>query len=164
MRYVLEGSVRRTGEHVVLNAQLISAETGAHIWADRFDGERSRLGELQVEFVARLARSLDVQLTQAESLRAMLERPNNPDAADLAMRGWAALNQPRSLSNTNEASMHFERALQIDPEMPQALLGLSRATILKVTARWSTDRARDIARDDELVVRVLSTRPDYARS
>jgi len=44
VRYVLEGSVRRTGEQVVLNAQLISAETGAHIWADRFEGERSRLG------------------------------------------------------------------------------------------------------------------------
>ena len=92
VRYVLEGSVRRTGEQVVLNAQLISAETGAHIWADRFEGERSRLGELQVEFVARLARSLDVQLTQAESLRALRERPNNPDAADLAMQGWAAMN------------------------------------------------------------------------
>ena len=86
VRYVLEGSVRRTGEQVVLNAQLISAETGAHIWADRFEGERSRLGELQVEFVARLARSLDVQLTQAESLRALRERPNNPTLLILQCR------------------------------------------------------------------------------
>ncbi|MGT2477879.1 hypothetical protein ACU4GR_01080 [Methylobacterium oryzae CBMB20] len=83
VRYALEGSVRRTGEQVVVNAQLISTETGAHIWADRFDGDRSRLGELQVEFVARLARSLDVKLTEAESLRALRDRPNNPDALDL---------------------------------------------------------------------------------
>lgn len=66
VRYVLEGSVRRTQDQIVLNAQLISTETGAHLWADRFEGERSRLGEIQAEFVARLARSLDVQLSQAE--------------------------------------------------------------------------------------------------
>ena len=58
VRYVLEGSVRRVGENITVNAQLISTETGAHVWADRFDGERSKLGELQVEFVARLANSL----------------------------------------------------------------------------------------------------------
>ena len=87
VRYVLEGSVRRVGEKITVNAQLISTETGAHVWADRFDGERSKLGELQVEFVSRLANSLGVELVKAESLRAMRERPNNPDAVDLAMRG-----------------------------------------------------------------------------
>ena len=86
VRYVLEGSVRRVGETITVNAQLISTETGAHVWADRFDGERSKLGELQVEFVSRLANSLGVELVKAESLRAMRERPNNPDAVDLAMR------------------------------------------------------------------------------
>jgi adenylate cyclase len=80
VRYVLEGSVRRVGENITVNAQLISTETGAHVWADRFDGERSKLGELQVEFVARLANSLGVELVRAEALRAMRERPNNPDA------------------------------------------------------------------------------------
>ena len=80
VRYVLEGSVRRVGENITVNAQLISTETGAHVWADRFEGERSKLGELQVEFVSRLANSLGVELVKAESLRAMRERPNNPDA------------------------------------------------------------------------------------
>ena len=89
MRYLLEGSVRRLGEKVEVNAQLISTETGAHVWADRFDGERSKLGELQVEFVSRLANSLGVELVKAEALRAMRERPNNPDAIDLAMRAEA---------------------------------------------------------------------------
>ena len=55
MRYLLEGSVRRLGEKVEINAQLISTETGAHVWADRFEGERSKLGELQVDVVSRLA-------------------------------------------------------------------------------------------------------------
>ena len=68
MRYLLEGSVRRLGEKVEVNAQLISTETGAHVWADRFDGERSKLGELQVEVVSRLANSLGVELVKAEAL------------------------------------------------------------------------------------------------
>ena len=89
VRYVLEGSVRRVGERITINAQLISTETGAHVWADRFDGDRSKLGELQVEAVSRLANSLGVELVKAEALRAARERPNNPDAVDLAMRGWA---------------------------------------------------------------------------
>ena len=91
MRYLLEGSVRRVGETIAVNAQLISTETGAHVWADRFDGERGKLGELQVEFVSRLANSLGVELVKAEALRAMRERPSNPDAIDLSMRGWAEL-------------------------------------------------------------------------
>ena len=91
VRYLLEGSVRRSGEKIAVNAQLISTETGSHIWADRFEGERSKLGQLQFEFVARLANSLGAQLVKAESLRAMRERPDNPDAADLALQGWALL-------------------------------------------------------------------------
>ena len=86
VRYLLEGSVRRLGEKVEINAQLISTETGAHVWADRFDGERGKLGELQVDIVARLANSLGIELVKAEALRATRERPSNPDAVDLTMQ------------------------------------------------------------------------------
>jgi adenylate cyclase len=91
VRYVLEGSVRRVVDKVEINAQLISTETGAQVWADRFEGDRSSLGRLQFEVVARLANSLGAELVKAEALRAMRERPNNPDAVDLTMRGWAAM-------------------------------------------------------------------------
>ena len=67
VRYVLEGSVRRLGEKVEVNAQLVSTETGAQVWADRFEGERGKLGELQVEVVSRLANSLGVELVKAEA-------------------------------------------------------------------------------------------------
>ena len=86
VRYVLEGSVRRVGETITINAQLISTETDAHVWAERFEGERSKLGELQLEVVSRLADSLGVELVKAEALRSMRERPGNPDAVDLAMQ------------------------------------------------------------------------------
>jgi TolB-like protein len=75
--YLLEGSVRRLGEKIEINAQLISTETGAHVWADRFEGERSKLGELQVDVVARLANSLGAELVKAEALRSIRERPTS---------------------------------------------------------------------------------------
>ena len=126
MRYVLEGSVRRVGETIEVNAQLISTETGAHVWADRFDGERSKLGQLQVEFVARLANSLGVELVKAEALRAMRERPDNPDAVDLSMRGWVERYRARPPRQTKTPPSVFSSARS--PSTPT----LSR--------RWSASR------------------------
>ena len=123
VRYVLEGSVRRVGETITVNAQLISTETGTHIWADRFEGERSKLGELQIEAVARIANALGVQLVNAEALRAIREQPSNPDALDLAMRGEAAFNRGFTPGNLGEAIDDFDKALLLDPENPQALSG-----------------------------------------
>lgn len=162
VRYALEGSVRRTGEQVVVNAQLISTETGAHIWADRFEGDRSRLGELQVEFVARLARSLDVQLTQAESLRTLRERPNNPDAIDLAMRGWAELNKPRTPETNNIAIDLFNQSLKLDEGNSSALSGLARATITKLGMGWSLNKEKDIKDADALIEKYLLKNPSDA--
>ena len=162
VRYALEGSVRRVGERIVLNAQLISTETGAHVWADRFEGERARLGELQVEFLARLARSLDVQLTQAESLRSLRERPDNPEAADLAMRGWAVLNRPRTPANTAEARGYFEKALAIDPSAPHTMVGMARSLAQAVNTRATTNREADTQRADRLAREALNRLPDDA--
>ena len=156
VRYALEGSVRRTGERVLLNAQLISTETGAHLWADRFEGERSRLGEVQVEFVARLARSLDVQLTQAESLRALRERPDDPTAADLAMRGWAFLNQPPDAKRLEEANRYFEEALRRDAHSTSALIGRARSLTYLVWLRWSRAPGDDLREADAVIAKVLA--------
>jgi adenylate cyclase len=120
VRYLLEGSVRRVGETITINAQLISTETGAHVWADRFDGERSKLGELQLEFVSRLANSLGVALVKAEALRAARERPSNPDAVDLALQAQANWNLPDSKATFNDAVTLSERALALDPQNVRA--------------------------------------------
>ncbi|MBV8444223.1 MAG: guanylate cyclase [Hyphomicrobiales bacterium] len=162
VRYVLEGSVRPIGDKITVNAQLVSTETGAHVWADRFDGERSRVGELQVAFVARLARSLDVELVRAESLRATREHANDPDAVDLAMRGWAAINQGANSINLTTARGYFEKALVIDAQLPQALLGLARALTLRANDYPGADRADKIERADIAVSPVLSEQPDNA--
>ena len=161
VRYALEGSVRRVGETITVNAQLISTETGAHVWADRFDGERSKLGELQVEFVARLANSLGVELVRAEALRAMRERPNTPDAVDLSMRGWAERYRGATSKTNEDAAVGlFERALAIDPHLVRAMVGLASALIDRVTWLHSDDPKGDIARAEDWAERAVAAEPD----
>jgi TolB-like protein/class 3 adenylate cyclase len=162
VRYVLDGSVRRIGERVLLNAQLVSTETGGQIWADRLEGDRSRLGELQAEFVGRLASSLNVQLTQAESLRSLRERPNNPDAADLAMRGWAALNRPRNPTNLTEALGLFNDALGRDARLTSALVGKARSLTYLAWLRFSATPVADLTAADGAIAQVLAITPEHA--
>jgi len=162
VRYALEGSVRRTGDHVVLNAQLISTDTGANIWSDRFEGERSRLGDLQIEFVARLARSLDVQITQAEGLRVLREKPTNVAASDLAMVGWSIYNRPRTEDNLKEARRIFEQALAIDPSLAQAKLGLARTVASLVVTKWSDNVTSDLEIAEENISSIIAVDPQSA--
>ena len=161
VRYILEGSVRRLGETITVNAQLISAETGTHVWADRFDGERSKLGELQVEFVSRLANSLGVELVKAEALRAMRERPNNPDAVDLSMRGWVELlYRPFSKTGQDAAVGLFERALELDPQLVPAMVGLASSLTYRVADLHSVDPKGDAARAEDWAERAVVAEPD----
>ena len=160
VRYLLEGSVRRVGETITINAQLISTETGAHVWADRFESERSKLGELQVEIVSRLANSLGAELVKAEALRATRERPSNPDAVDLAMQAQVKWHLPDSKATLNDAVTLSERALALDPQNARALMVLANALIDRVVDQWSDDPAGDIARADSASDAALALQPD----
>jgi adenylate cyclase len=160
VRYLLENSMRRVGETITVNAQLISTETGAQVWADRFDGDRSKLGELQVEFVSRLANSLGVELIRAEALRATRERPGNPDAVDLAMQGWATSFRGESKENYKEAIATFQRALALDPKNEPALRGLATVSAARVMSWWSEDPAGDIAHAEKAADAALALQPD----
>jgi adenylate cyclase len=165
VRYLLEGSVRRLGEKVEVNAQLISTETGAHVWADRFDSERNKLGELQVEFVSRLANSLGVELVKAEALRSMRERPNNPDAVDLVMRARAKGDLYAKNKQTNSERIDlYERALALDPQNEPAMLGLAFALNQRANDLRSDDPAGDTARAEKLVDSALALQPDDTRA
>jgi hypothetical protein len=155
--------VRRVGEAVSINAQLISTETGAHVWADRFEGERDRLGDLQVEFVARLANSLGVELVRAESQRAMRLRPNNPDAVDFEMRGRAAMGKGFSIDNVTEAAEDFERALQLDPALTRAQVGLAR-TLFDRVIRFGVADDGKLDRAESLISTALSAAPNDAEA
>jgi adenylate cyclase len=109
VRYVLDGRVRRTESVVRINAHLIDTRTAAEIWSERFDGEWTKSMQLQDVITGRLARRLDLELTNEESRRAGTDRPNSPDAVDLAMRGWAVLNQPYSREQLAQSRALFAR-------------------------------------------------------
>ena len=105
-----------------MNAQLIDAESGAHVWADRFDEDVTDLFKLQDQVVARLANSLGNELVRAEGERG--GRTQNPDAIDLVMRGRALLQlHPTTRENNDAARALFEQALAIDPNYAAALAG-----------------------------------------
>jgi adenylate cyclase len=137
----------------------------AHVWADRFDGERSKVGRLQVEIVARLANSLDVALTRTEALRAIRERPNNPDAVDLSMRGWMErLNGSGSKENQDAVVGLFERALALDPKLVPAMVGLARALVDRVTGLISVDPKSDIQRAEDWADQAVKAEPDNSNA
>jgi TolB-like protein/class 3 adenylate cyclase len=153
VRYALEGSVRRIGDKVRVNAQLIDAETGGHLWTDRFEGEVARLAILQTEVTGRLARSLDLEMTSIESQRGQRERPNNPNAVDLSMRGWAVFAGPRTRDNSDAAARFFEQALEIDPDHVDALIGLGRTLAQSVTSRFHTGPSEAVLERAEAVIK-----------
>ena len=124
VRYVLEGSVQREQNRVRVNAQLIDAESGAHLWADRFDEDVADLFKLQDQVVARLGNALGLELVKAEAGRSA--RSKSPDAIDLTMRGLALVEQNGfrpSKDKNNAARALFEQALKIDPNDADALAG-----------------------------------------
>jgi adenylate cyclase len=162
VRYLLDGSVRRTGSTVRINARLIDTRTGAEIWSDRFDGDWTKSMQLQDTITGRLARRLDLELINQESRRAEIARPNTPDAVDLAMRGWAVLNQPYSREQLAQARGLFEDALQIDPGLPKALVGLADALAVEVNYRWTDKPADQLRRAEDAIDRLLLAFPDDA--
>ncbi len=115
VRYVLEGSVRKLGEMLRVNAQLIATATGAHLWADRFDQQLKDISPGQEEIVRRIGQSLNVALTDIESARSKRERPTNPDAFDLLLQARSLGNQPISPQQHAERKALLEQALKLDP-------------------------------------------------
>lgn len=162
VRYVMEGSVQSIGSRIRVNAQLIDAETRAHLWAERFDKQRADLFDMQDEITARLARTIGIELVAAEGRRAERERPDNMDAIDLAMRGWAIINQPSSLDDARRARAHFEAALRLDDGNIDALVGLAETYELEGRSFVSRDLSEPIRAAEAATAKALRTAPNNA--
>ncbi len=160
VRYVLEGSVQRDQNRVRVNAQLIDAESGAHLWADRFDKPLADLFEMQDEIVARLANQLGTELTAAEARRA--QQAPNPDSMDLYFQGMEWFNRGINRENMDRARGFFERAMALDPGNVDALLGVGRAAFEVGAAFLSDDRPARLAAAEATMGKVLSLRPNDA--
>ena len=159
VRYVLEGSVQREQNHVRVNAQLIDGETGAHLWADRFEENLADVFKLQDQVVTRLANTLGYELVKAEAQRST--HSTNPDAIDLTMRGWAALWQPATKESTTSARDYFERAIKLDPQNAEAMVGLAYARGRATIYGWSTAAEDKPAAQMELLTKATAINPGY---
>jgi TolB-like protein/Tfp pilus assembly protein PilF len=162
VRYVLEGSVQRSANRVRVNVQLIDAESGNHLWAERFDKPVADLFDMQDEIVARLANALNAQLIIAEARRA--ERTPSPDSMDLYFRGMSAYNKGFTPDNLSEARKLFERALALDPANVDAIVGTALTHSASAGHHMSDHRAAEMAAAEALAVRALSIAPENARA
>jgi TolB-like protein len=162
VRYILEGSVQPVGERLRFNVQLVDAESGAHLWAERFDKQCSALLDMQDEVAARLTRSILIQLIAAESRRVAREDPDRFDSVDHTLRGWAAWNRHLSLGAARQARDFFEAALQLDNDNVGALLGFANAHIWEVNMYASEDRAGQIRAAEAAATKALALAPDSA--
>src|ERR1700730_15604474 len=162
VRYVLEGSVQNAGERMRFNAQLVDAESGAHLWAERFDKERGDLLDMQDEVTARPARTIHLELIAAESRRAAREHPNRLDSVDHTLHGWAAWHRHLSLEVARQARRFFEAALRLDENNLGALLGLANAHMSEVNMYASNDRAGHIRAAEAAAMKALALAPDNA--
>ena len=162
IRYVLEGSVQRGGNRMRVNVQLIDAETGNHLWAERFDKPLADLFDMQDEIVARLAGALNTKLVAAEARRA--ERAPNPDSMDLYFQGQAWFNKGWTPDNVAKARSFFDRALSTDPGNVDALVGSARADVVAAAQIFVTDPMAAFAAAEAKMTKVLSSVPDHARA
>jgi TolB-like protein len=159
VRYVLEGSVQRGGNRMRVNVQLIDAETGNHLWAERFDKPPADLFDMQDEIVARLANALNTQLVAVEARRA--EQAPTPDSTDLYFQGMAWLNKGLTPRNVAQARTFFDRALAADPDNVDALVGSGRAEALEGANSFVTDPMAAFAAAEAKLTKALSSIPDH---
>jgi TolB-like protein/class 3 adenylate cyclase len=143
VRYILEGSVQRAGARMRVNAQLIDAESGKHLWAERFDKPVADLFDMQDEIVARLAGALNAELVAAEARRA--ELAPNPDSMDLYFQGLAWHNKGLTPDNVTQARSFFDRALSADPDNVDALVGSASADVADAANVFLITRQRQPA-------------------
>jgi TolB-like protein/class 3 adenylate cyclase len=160
VRYILEGSVQRAAARMRVNVQLIDAESGKHLWAERFDKPVADLFDMQDEIVARLANALSWQLLAAEARRA--DRKPNHDSMDLCFQGFAWRNKGVTAGNLAEARRLFERAAALDSANVYAPIGLASVEVQVALSFLTDDRIARLAAAEDALTTALSIAPENA--
>jgi tetratricopeptide (TPR) repeat protein len=138
VRYVLEGSVRKAGPKLRITGQLIDATTGAHMWADRFDGEVAEVFDLQDQVAANVVGAIAPKLEQAEIERAKRKPTESLDAYDYYLRGLAAVRR-ETRDSVAEALRLFIRAIDLDPDFASAYGMAAWCYARRKTNGWTVD-------------------------
>ena len=160
IRYVLEGSVQRSGKRLRVNVQLIDAESGKHLWAERFEKPVADLFDMQDEIVSRLANTLDTELITAEARRA--EGSPDPDATDLYFQGMVSIFRGATPEHMIQARGFFERALAIDHRCIGALVGMGIVDLTMGGYLLTDDRAARCSAAETNAIKALSLAPNHA--
>jgi tetratricopeptide (TPR) repeat protein len=155
VRYVLEGSIQRSGNRLRVSAQLIDAETDAHLWAERFERDLSDLFALQDEVTRSIAVALELELIGIEAARPA----ERPDALDYILRGRAELSKAPARDRKSDAITLFEQALALDPRSVAAPSWLGCALAGRVMENRTESASADFERAKELIERALAISP-----
>ena len=162
VRYVLEGSVQRGGSRMRVNVQLIDAETGSHLWGERFDKPVADLFDMQDEIVSRLANQLGKELARAEARRA--EFAPNPDSMDHYFLGLALRNKGQTSELFEQARPYYDRALDLDPDNVEALVARASLDLMYAANYLSDDRAERLRAAEADLGKALKLRPNSANA
>ncbi|QIG96779.1 adenylate/guanylate cyclase domain-containing protein [Bradyrhizobium sp. 6(2017)] len=162
VRYVLEGSVQRSGNRLRVNVQLVDAETANHLWAERFDKPITDLFDMQDEIVSRLANTLSTQIIEAEARRA--ERSLHPNSMDLNFQGRAWWHKGPIPEHMAQARGFFERALALDPQNVEALVGMASVDVAVGGALLTDEKIAYCLAAEANAIKALSLAPDHAEA
>jgi tetratricopeptide (TPR) repeat protein len=161
VRYVLEGSVRKAANRVRIMGQLIDAATGAHLWADRFDGALEDIFDLQDQVTVSVVGAIAPKLEQADIERSKRKPTESLDAYDYYLRGLAAVHQWTKEAN-NEALSHFYRAIELDPNFASAHGMAAACYDQRKVSGWVTDREHETIEAGRLARRAAALGRDDA--
>jgi tetratricopeptide (TPR) repeat protein len=145
VRYVLEGSVRKAGNRIRATAQLVEAETGNHVWAERFDRDLADIFALQDEITQSVVGAVEPEMQIVEGRRATRKSAGNLDAFDCWMRGVWHFHHLSDAEQHREAETWYRRAIEIDPRFSPAHMSLARVLNHRIWWGWSTDIEQDLA-------------------
>lgn len=154
VRYVLEGSIRKSGDHVRINAQLIEVEAGTHIWANRYDYEAREAFRMGDEIAEYIVTALDVKLAHGEDAKVWRKAVKSPAAREAFFRGQEAYFQP-SPANARLAREYFLEAIRLEPDSAQAHASAASTHIQEVMFGWSRDVRASLADAEQLAKRAL---------
>ncbi len=161
VRYVLEGSVRKAGDKLRITGQLIDSASGAHLWADRFDGTLADIFDLQDHVTGNVVGAIAPKLEQAEIERAKRKPTESLDAYDYYLRGLTAVHQWTE-TGSNEALGHFRKAIELDPNFAAAYGMAARCYSQRKVSNWIKDRKREVAEAERLALRAAELGRDDA--
>jgi len=162
VRYVLEGSVLADARHVRINAQLVDAQTDEHLWAERFDKVRQDILQIQDEIVGRLARTVGVEMVRNEGRRTKVCAGEADAVVDLVMRGNAVATDLGRKERAAEAVSLFRRALELDPDNADAMIGIATTRTYQVVNQYQTTGRESLLDEAEaLILRAMGLAADH---